>query len=210
MTVARFVYPAVFFVSGLGVGVLWSPIERPHTPDRRALADEQAEIEKLVAQAREAYGEEVAEFVRQCEDMTTRTKGYPINAWASPDGRFVVSLFENHEIIASELRNLSIGPPKELVRQYSFSCNGRSWSCDFGRTIEDSKMTNVYFSFTDAKGGSLSYVDDDADGRWDRLIDETGERPAYYHRDGLCWKERAIDAAKESDAAGAASVSSGR
>ena len=200
MTIARLAYAVVFFVSGLGVGMLWSPLggSSQMPPDSRAVSDVQAENEEYVAQMREMYGEEAAEFVRQFEDMSIRIKEYPIDAWASPDGRFVIRVFGSDETIASDLRYPETGGTvKELVRHYSFSCGDQTYSCDFGRTIEDSKLIEVQFRLTDAKGGELVYEDSDADGRWDRFIDYTQESPISYHRDGLCWKERTKDAPKE-------------
>jgi hypothetical protein len=144
------------------------------------------------------YGEEVAVFVKQFEDMTIRTNTYPIKVCASPDGRFVISPFGIDETIASDLRSPDIGGTvTELVRHYSFSCGGQTYSCDFGRNIDNSKMTTVLFRFTDAKGGELTYLDSDADGRWDGLSDRTREPPIVYERDGLRWKEREQDSPKE-------------
>ncbi len=147
-----------------------------------------------MARMGEIYGEEAAEFVKQFEDMTVRIKQCPIDACASPDGRFVIRLFGSEETIASDLRSPDTGGTvKDLVRHYSFSCGGQTYSCDFGRNIDNTKMTNVLFHFTDAKGGELTYVDSDADGRWDGLSDHTREPPTFYERDGLRWKEREKD-----------------
>lgn len=197
MTIRRFAYPMVFFVSGLGAGALWNPI--CHTLQKqsnsRAVSDVQSENQKFVAEMRETYGVEMAEYVKQFEDMTIRVKEDPLDAWASPDGRFVIRLFGSDETIASDLGYPDIGGAvNELVRHYSFSCGKQTYSCGFGRSIKDSKMTNVQFHFSDAKGGELVYVDDDADGRWDRFVDYTQEPSRAYVRDGLCWKERARDA----------------
>ncbi len=206
MTIARLAYAAVFFVSGLGVGVLWSPLggSSRMPPDRRAVSDVQSENEKYVAHMREMYGEETADFVRQFEEMTIRIEEYPIDACASPDGRFVIRLFGSDETIASELRYpAGPGGVTELNRHYSFSHGDLAYRCDFGRSIEDSKMTNVIFGVTDRKGDvKFSYVDNDADGLWDKFADHTQEPSKIYVRDGLCWKERREEAPKEPDPAG--------
>lgn len=183
-------YPPILFVFGLGLGVLWSPLERSQTPDNRARSDVRLENEKFVARMREMYGEETAEFVKQFEDMTVRIKQYPIDAWASPDGRFVIRLFGSDETIASDLRYPDTGGTVKLVRHYSFSSGAQTYSCDFIRNIDNAKMTRVHFGVTDGKGGDLTYMDSDADGRWDRLFDCTREPPTFYERDGLRWKER--------------------
>jgi hypothetical protein len=192
MAIGKLAYPVVLFVSGLGVGLLWNHLERPHTGDGPNVADIKSANEKFVRQMRKMYGEETAEFVKQFEDMTIRTNTHPIKAFAAPDGRFVIRLSRSDETIASDLRYPEKGGiAKELVRHYGFSCNGSTYSCDFGRRIEDSKMTNVLFSVLDAEGNStFSYVDSDADGRWDWFCDYTQEPPKSYDRDGLCWKER--------------------
>ena len=193
MTITKMTCAVVFFVSGLGVGILWSPFggisQMP--PNSSAVSDVQSENEKYVAKMREMYGEETAEFVRQFKDMTIRIKKNPIDACASPDGRFVIRLFGSDETIASDLRYPDTGETvKELVRHYTFSNGGRTYSCDFGRSINDSKMTKVQFHFTDDRGNEFSYIDDDADGRWDRFTDFTQKPPTFYERDGLNWKER--------------------
>ena len=181
MTIARLLYSVALFVSGLGVGVLACTLATHHAPSRRDSSDVQSENKKLVAQMKEEYGEETAEFVKQFEDMTIRIKESPINAWAAPDGRFVLRLFGSDDTIASDLwyPNKSVRP-KEFVRHYSFSAGGRTWSCDFGRSGDNSKMTEVQFHFTDANGGTMTYVDSDADGRWDKMIDETVGHPMSY------------------------------
>ena len=198
MTTSKLVCPIVFFISGLGVGALWSPFEERRVIESPNDASVQAENEELVAQAREMYGDETAEFVKQFEDMTIRIKKAPIDAWASLDGRFVIRLVGNGEI-ASDLwypGEAGVKAPKERVRQYSFSDGNRNWSCAFWRTINNPVVTTVEFCVTDAHGRGLSYVDSDADGQWDRLIDEAGEQPVFYERDGLCWKERADNTAR--------------
>ena len=193
--IGRLAYPLVLFISGLGVGVLWSPRggSSQIMRDNLAVSDVQSENEKYLEKIGEMCGKEAAEFVEQSKDMTIRIKKYPIDAWASPDGRFVIRLFGSNETIASELRypGRKDAATDSLVRHYSFSCGGQTYSCDFGRSIDGSKITDVQFHFTDAKGGELSYVDSDADGRWDRFIDYAHEPPRFYYRDGLCWKERA-------------------
>ncbi len=205
MTIARLACPLVFFASGLAVGVLWSPLGRSSQapPDSRAVSDARSENAKFLAKMKEIGGPAMAEFARQFEDMTIRIKKNPIDAWASPDGRFVIRLFGSDETIASDLRYPEMdGAVKELVRHYSFSAAGQTWSVDFGRAIKDPKTTNVVFGMTDAKGNQkFSYVDLDADGRWDRFTDYTQEPPKTYVMAGLCWKERAKDAPKKPKAA---------
>jgi hypothetical protein len=196
MTISRLAYAAVLFGSGVSVGVLWSPLERSHTRDARALSDVQSANKLLVAEMKEATGfKEIPEFARQFDNMTIRTNTYPIKACASQDGRFVIRVFGSDETIASDLQCPERGgTARELVRHYSFSCNGQTYSCDFGRSIDDSKATNVVFSVSDVKGNvKFSYVDLDADGRWDRFNDYTRKPPTFYHRDGLFWKERTKD-----------------
>jgi hypothetical protein len=201
MSIARLACATVLFASGLGVGVLWSPRGGAlQTRDSHAVSDVQSESDvrseqaKFVARIKEMYGDELAEFASQFEDMTIRIKKYPIDAWASPDGRFVIRLFGSDETIVSELRYPARkGGATELLRHYSFSCDHQTYSCDFVRTTGDSKMTEVQFHRSDAKGGELSYVDLDADGRWDRFNDYTRKPPTFYHRDGLFWKERTKD-----------------
>jgi len=203
MIIARFAYPTIFFVSGLGVGVLWNPIcsTLQMQSNSRAVSVVQSENQKFVAKMRETYGVEMAEFVKQFEDMTIHIKINPIDVWASPDNRFVIRLVGSDESIVSDLRYPDKGGAvKELVRHYSFSCDNQSFSCDFGRNIENpKKITEVQFHFTDNNGHELSYVDSDADGRWDKFIDYTQESPKFYKREGLCWKESMIEAPKEPD-----------
>ncbi len=203
MSIAKLVYPVVFFLSGLTVGVLWNPLERQHTPDSRAVSDVKSANEKYVAKMREMFGDETAEFVRQFEDMTIRVHKYPIDAWASPDGRFFIHLFGKAKTIASDLRQVEgRGGVKVLNRHYFFSCGDLAYRCDFARSVEDSKMYNVVFA-VEVKGETkFSYVDLDADGLWDRFTDYTQEPSETYSgtyvRDGLCWKRIKKDAPKES------------
>lgn len=198
MTTARSLYPLVFFVSGLGFGVFWSPLERPNAADSRDLSDVRSENDEFVERMGELYGEETAEFVRQFEDMTIRIHEFPIDACASPDGRFVIRLFESNETIASDLRHPDTeGTVKQLVRHYSFSSGGQTYTCDFVRNIDTLKVTRVHFSFTDAEGRGLTYMDSDGDGRWDGLSDRTREPPVFYERDGLRWREREKDTSNE-------------
>ncbi len=195
MSVTRLACATVLFLSGLGVGAFWCPFRSsPQKVDSGAVSDPQPEREKFVAKMKEIYGEECGEFVRQFEDMTIRLNKYPIVVSASPDGRFVIRLFGSGELIASDLRCPERGGTlKELVRHYSFSCNGRTYSCDFGRSIEGPKVVNVVFAVTDAKGNpEFSYVDTHGDGRWDRFADYTHKPATFYERDGLCWKERKV------------------
>lgn len=199
MTIARLAYPVVFFVSGLVVGVLWSPLGRSSQapPDSRAVSDEQ--FEKRMAEVKKEFGEETEYFLRQSKDMTIRIKEYPIDAWASPDGRFVIRLFGSDETIASDLRQVEgTGGVKALNRYYFFSCGDLAYRCNFTRDIEDSKMYNVVFA-VEVKGETkFSYVDRDADGLWDWFTDHTQEPSRTYVREGLCWKRFKKDAPKES------------
>lgn len=196
MTIAKLTYAVVFFVSGLGVGVLWNPIcsTSQMPPDGRVISDVQSRNEKYLAKTREVYGEEAAEFARQFEGMTIRIKEFPIDAWASPDGRFVIRLFGSDETIASDLRCPEKGEAmKELVRHYYFSCGDLAYSCDFARSIRDPKMTNVVFGVSVKGKPTFSYVDRDADGLWDSFIDYTQEPPQSYIRESLCWKRSTKD-----------------
>jgi hypothetical protein len=193
MHVPRWVYAVVLFLSGLGVGVLWCPCRgSQRTPDSRVPSYAQPEYEKYVEEMRGTFGEETADFLSQFKELTIHIKKYPIEAWASPDGRFVIRLAGSGELIASELRDPMRKGTTELVRHYSFSCGDKTYSCDFARNNKGSRMTNVQFHFVDAKGGGLSYVDNNADGRWDWFTDETHKPPTFYVRDGLCWKERKV------------------
>ena len=205
MTLARWVYPMVFFVLGLGVGVLRSPVggpsqipeERQDTHHSRAVSD--AQFEKRMAKVGKEFGEEMEDFARQFKDMAIQIKKYPIDAQASPDGRFAIRLFGSDETTASDLRQVGMAGVKELVRHYSFSCGDVVYSCDFARRIEDSKMTNVVFSVYVKGEPKFSYVDRNADGLWDRFTDYTQEPAVTYVRDGLCWKRITKDIPKEPD-----------
>ena len=128
MTAARLVYPVVCVVSGLGVGALWSPFsdfwrtpeEGRDTQRSRAVSD--AQLDKRIAEWKEQLGEEVGKFVEQAKDMTIRIKKYPIDAGASPDGRFIIRVFGNPETMASDLLYPGKGDTlTELVRHYSGS-----------------------------------------------------------------------------------------
>ena len=181
----------ICFLFGLGLGALWSPPERPSAPDKRAPRGVRVENREFVERIGELYGEETAEFVKQFEDMTIRINEPPIDACASPDGRFVIRLFGSDETIASDLFYPDTARPiKAIVRHYSFSSAGKTYSCDIGRNRDNSRVTNVIFSFTDADGGELVYADRDADGRWDSFTDSTRDPSVIYDRDGLCWKKR--------------------
>ncbi len=194
MNTARSMYPFVIFVTGLAVGVLWSPLERPRTFDGRTFSDVQSENRKFVAQTREMYGEDAAQFAKQFENMTIRIKKPPLDAYASPDGRFDIRLFGSDETIASDLYHPDSGSVVKLLnRHYSFSCDGQTYSCDFYRSASDSRMIRIVFNFSDGKGGELLYMDSNADGRWDLFADRSWEPSKVYERDGLCWKERSSD-----------------
>ncbi|MBI3462978.1 MAG: hypothetical protein HY000_07935 [Planctomycetes bacterium] len=193
MNITKLGCTAILLAAGLTVGVLWSPFagsaqvprSSPSDPDARPATDED------VAQAKALFGPETAEFVRQFKDMTIHIRQFPIDVLAAPDGRFVIRHFATGEIIASELHAPDEGGAiKELVRHYDLSCGGRTFSCDFGHTKDGSKMTNVLFSAEDANGDRLSYIDSDADGRWDSFSDHTQDPPRLYERDGLSWRER--------------------
>jgi len=193
MNITRLGYTVSLVAAGLVVGALWSPFtgsaqvprSSPSDPDARPATDED------VAKAKAMFGQEAAEFVRQFKDMTIHIRQFPIDLLAAPDGRFVIRRFGTGEIIASELYCPDKGGTiKELVRHYAFSCGGRTFSCDFGRTKDGSKMTNVLFGLEDAKGVKLSYIDSDADGRWDKFSDHSQDPPRLYERDGLSWRER--------------------
>jgi hypothetical protein len=154
---------------------------------RRAISN--AELSKYVAELRQKVGEEAAQFEEQFKDMTIRMNEYPLLVSAAPDGRFVINAFGNGETIASDLFSPDKGGAiNELVRHYSFSCDKQTYSCDFGRSVKDPKITEVQFHFTDAKGSELVYVDSDGDGRWDRLTDLTQTPPQSYVARGLCWE----------------------
>ena len=192
MTIARSVCLVVLFLTGLGVGVLWSPIERPHTPDGHALSDMQSENRKFVTKMRETFGEETATFAEQFEDLTIRFKEYPVDVYAAPDGRFDIRLHGSDETIASDLLYPDRGGVKTLVRHYVFSNGDGSCSCDFGRSIEDSKMSSVVFDVAFKGETKFFYLDTDGDCLWDRFTDLTQEPPRTYIREGLGWKWREV------------------
>ena len=205
MSIARLAYPGVFFVSGLVVGVLWSPLgnssqiseKRQDALHGRAVSDEQ--FEKRMARVRKEFGDETEYFLRQFKDMTIRIKEYPIDAEASPDGRFAIRLFGSDKTIASDLRQIEgRGGVKALNRYYFFSCGDLAYSCNFTRDIEDSEMYNVVFAVEGKGETKFSYVDRDADGLWDWFTDHTQEPSRTYVREGLCWKRFKKDAPKES------------
>jgi hypothetical protein len=205
MKLVRLAYAVVIFLSGLAMGALWSAGCKS-AEDRQSGQPMSAALKpalaREVAKAKELYGEETAQFVKQFGDLTIRIRKYPIDAWASPDGRFVIRLFGSEETVASDLRDPDAsGNAKKLVRNYSFSCGGRTYTCDFVRNIANSKMNCVQFHITDSQGRGVGYVDFDADGRWDELIDETEESPRFYYKDGLCWRQRSKKETKESNSA---------
>ncbi|MDZ7620793.1 MAG: hypothetical protein U1E05_27640 [Patescibacteria group bacterium] len=143
--------------------------------------------------------EGVAEFVRQADEFTIRLKEGPLDAWAAPDGRFVIRLAGSEETIASELQVPDEdGGINEIVRHYSFSHGDRTYSCNFGRDIKGSGLPAVQFHITSTEGWELSYVDSDGDGRWDRFMDSTSGTPQFHRRDGLSWKE--LDVEKDTTA----------
>lgn len=192
MTLAKLSYGVLLFALGLVVGALWNAQGRSSSVPRHGVVDSaaRADGDECLSKVGETLGEGTARFVKQFEEMNTHIKQYPIDAWSSMDGRFVIRLFGKNETIASDLHHPDdVGPVKQLVRHYSFSCAGRSYSCDFGRSIVDAKTTEVQFHFSDDKGGELTYADSDGDGQWDRFIDHTHKPPVFYDRDGLCWKQ---------------------
>jgi hypothetical protein len=201
MSISRAFCAVVCLAAGLGVGVLWSPLPHPWRKPltSRDLAEKKRAVggRKLAAETLKAFGDdkEVGEFANQFKDLTIRIFQDPINAAASPDGRFVIRLFGEGDAIASDLR-YPINGTVQLVRNYHFSSGGHNYSVDLQRGAEDSKVTWISFSMTDNKGRGLTYVDSDGDGSWDRLTDETHESPTFYRRDGLCWKERTKEAPK--------------
>jgi hypothetical protein len=192
MTIARSLYPVTVFLCGLGVGVIWSPIERVHTQDRRVLSVEQSEENReFLTQMMEIGGDEMVEFAEQFEGMTIRTNEYPLVVGASPDGRFVIRPFGCGETIASDLYYPdSAGIANDLNRHYSFSSAGRTYTLDIGRSIDDAIPERVLFSFAGDDGRELVYIDRGADGQWDSLIDRDGNSEQLFRREGLCWKER--------------------
>lgn len=192
----RLSFPLVTFI--LGLGVSWSVFEFPDIVSSRAIPGAELANRRYVARMKEMFGQETAEFVEQFEEMSIRINEYPVNACASPDGRFVIRLFGAEEAIASDLCYPDTeGNMNELVRHYSFSCNGMTYSCDLGRSAEDGKMTSVLFSVADAQGHYLSYLDSDADGRWDGFSDHTRKPPRVYPREGLTWKRHGEGATAE-------------
>lgn len=194
--VVRLVYPVVFFLSGLSTGV-WltahsgcSQMPEKQGDARGSRAAAETQFEKHLEKVGSEFGKEAGEFARQFKNLTIRIKKNPIDAAASPDGRFVIRMFGSNETIASDLRYPDKeGSGGELVRQYSFSSGGRTYLCDFARTTDGSRIIEVQFHIIDQKGGELVYVDSHGDGRWDRFTDYSRSPPKTYVRDGFCWKE---------------------
>lgn len=194
MITARLALAGVLVLSGLGIGVLWSPLAGSSRvpPNVHDVFAAKSEHEKYVAKMRQLYGVETGVFLKQFEDMNIHVNKYPVDAWASPDGRFVIRVFGNEQTIASDLYYPDRGGEvKDVVREYSFSSGGHTFTCSFARSIKDPKVTEVQFRRIDAKGRESVYVDFDADGRWDKFVDYTQDPPISYRRDGLCWKETA-------------------
>jgi hypothetical protein len=182
---------------GLAAGLLWSTLSGvSHVPkERQDVVVSESEVAKQMAQVKKDFGEETEEFVRQFRGMTIRIKEYPVDAGASPDGRFVIRMFGREDTIASDLRHPGSGEaPDEFVRFYSYPSTDLTYSCSFARSTEDDSMRNVLFGVNDVNGDPrFSYLDCDADGLWDRFIDCTEEPSKMYARDGLCWKELTKD-----------------
>ena len=74
--IGRLAYPLVLFISGLGVGVLWSPRggSSQIMRDNLAVSDVQSENEKYLEKIGEMCGKEAAEFVEQSKDMTMQIR----------------------------------------------------------------------------------------------------------------------------------------
>lgn len=195
---AAWVTHMVVLLVGLGVGILWSPLHWPQKASNRGLSKQQKEDRDLVSEMIKAGGEETDRFVKQFADMKYLTNEYPLQACASPDGRFVIRLLNSDGEIASEIASDleypdSGGAVTELNRHYFFSSDGRTYSLDIGRRVEDSTPTNVLFTFSNDKGHTCVYLDKDADGRWDSFKNSDNNSVRIYEREGLCWKERAED-----------------
>jgi hypothetical protein len=192
MPIARSALAVVFFASGLAIGAWWCPRGgSSRAPGSLAASEAKSKYESDVAQM-PAMDAESAEFCAQFKDLTSRLTKDPLDARFSPDGRFVIRV--RGEAIASELRYPMHCPPlasrTDLVRCYSFTCGDKTYSCDFSRSIEDPiRITNVQFHVVYAKGGELSYVDSNGDGRWNKFIDYTEKTPKFYVRDGLSWRK---------------------
>ena len=195
MTRVRLAYSTIIFIVGLGAGAFCSPIASPSkTPENRPVmvdgsAVSDAKGEKSPSRVGKEFGEEAEKvFLRQFGDMTITIKKDPIDACASPDGRFTIRLFGSDETIASDLRYPDKeGAVKELVRHYSYSNGDARYFCDFGRSIENSKMTSIVFDVAVKERPKFVYVDSDGDGLWDRFTDFTQKPPKTYVREGTGW-----------------------
>jgi len=156
MITANSAYRVFFFGIGLSIGVLWSPIDWHKSAVSRSVSDVQP-IKHLDAQSKnreflekilENADADTAKFVGQFKDMTIHIKKHPFDAWASPDGRFVIRLDGNDdETMASDLLYPDSAESHEVRnRHYSFSCGNKKYSCDFGYTIDGSRITDTSFS----------------------------------------------------------------
>lgn len=176
------------FLAGVGAGVLWSPIQRGSSAGQVAETD----FDRLAAEAEEQYGKEVGEFITQFKDLRPVMKREPFLIGASTDGRFVIRTLPNNQLVASELRYpMGKGDSGHLVRHYELKCEGKNWYCAFARSADGTKVLQIHYGVKDDLGHGLTYVDSDADGKWDRLIEETPQGSKFYRRDGMLWRESA-------------------
>ncbi|GAB6188001.1 hypothetical protein [Thermopirellula anaerolimosa] len=180
------VWGVALFLAGVGLGVLWSPMHRGSSKGEVAKTD----FSHLVAEAEEQYGKEVAEFVAQFKDLHIVMKREPFLIGASTDGRFVIRSLPNNDLVVSELRYpMGKGELDHVVRNYELLCQGKKWFCTFARSADGTKLLEIHYGFRDNLGHGLTYVDSDADGKWDRLIEETPQGFTFYRWDGMLWRE---------------------
>jgi hypothetical protein len=203
VTITRLTYSAVIFVTGLGVGAFWSPFgARPQLPANHQgttgphVASD-AQVEELPSELRKRIDAEVEDFAGQFKDMNIRIEKYPLDAWASQDGRFVIHLLKSNEMIASELRQIGPRGVTVMDRHYEYSCGDIAYHCDFARHIEGSNMYSVLFGVEFKGKTKVVYLDSDGDGLWDRITDFTQEHPKTYVREGSGWNWKEMDVGKK-------------
>lgn len=133
--------------------------------------------------------EQIRKFVDQFSELDVPIETLHIVGEESDDGRFVLRLQKSGQIIASDLVYPTAKDLMERNRHYSYSNNGKEYTCDFAREIGKSDSVSVLYSVGQANGLSqYIYLDSDGDGLWDRFTDNTIKPPQTYKREQLEWK----------------------